>query len=107
MKYKPDGRVPDISYLYEKNKLVKITRFSVEGRKTVAETFTKNGQRESLIIYSQKSSGLLKKIIFQKDGKTPKQEILFYEGTKDIKTVKTYTKTGELITTETFPKREY
>ena len=57
MKYKPDGRVPDISYLYEKNKLVKITRFSVEGRKTVAETFTKNGQRESLIIYSQKSSG--------------------------------------------------
>ena len=34
MKYKPDGRIPDIGYLYEKDRLKKITRFSADGKKT-------------------------------------------------------------------------
>lgn len=106
MKYKPDGRIPDIGYLYEKDKLKKITRFSADGKKTYTETYTNKGQREGLIVYSKTVDLPIKKIIFQEDGKTPKQEIFFYEGTRDIRAIKEYRKNGELKSIKTFVKKE-
>ncbi len=106
IEYKPDGRNPNLSFLYEKDKLKKTTRFSVEGKKTFTETYSNKGQRESLIIYSKTVDLPIKKTIFQKDGKTPKQETFFYEGTKDIKAVKEYRKNGTLMSIKTFVQKE-
>lgn len=104
IEYRPDGTIPNIGYVYEKDKLKKITKFSIEGKKIYTEEFSNIGLRESLIKYDKNVNKPLKKTVFHKDGNTPKMEVFFYKGTKKQYMIETFTETGKKESSQTFSK---
>lgn len=104
VKYRPDGTTPHLSYLYKNDKLTKLTSFSTEGRKVFTDSFSELGLLQNRILYNEKTNLPKKKIIFHIDGKTPKNEITFYEGTTKEESIKNYTNKGRLNSVQSFNK---
>ena len=103
--YKPDGKWPHAGYIYEKDKLTKITQYSIEGQKKYTETLSKIGRREKLTIYDKNGLFPRKQIEYHLDGSTPKREILFHEGTKQHKSIQIFSKDGKIKALQTFDKK--
>ena len=100
--YNHDGETPSIAYKYKKNKLQSTITFALDGRKLKKETFLPNGIRETKTSYVGHANFPKTKILFHKDGKTPKIEKIFFENSKVPREIKEYDKLGFLKTKEEY-----